>query len=137
VVGKFVEFYGPGVAALPLADRATIGNMLPNTATCGNLPVDRDLRYLRLTGRSEEQIAWLRLLRAQGLFHTGIAGGRLHQTLELDLGAVEPSGAGPRRPQDRASRLKDAAASSAQPNAQPARAHGQAAGFAHSGYLAA
>jgi aconitate hydratase len=117
VVGKFVEFYGPGVAALPLADRATIGNMAPEYgATCGIFPVDAEtLRYLRLTGRSEEQIALVEdYYRAQGLFHTAESPEADYtQTLELDLGAVEPSVAGPRRPQDRVA-LKDAAASFAQ-----------------------
>jgi aconitate hydratase len=117
VVGKFVEFYGPGVAALPLADRATISNMAPEYgATCGIFPVDAEtLRYLRLTGRGEEQIALVEdYYKAQGLFHTaGSTEAEYTQTLELDLGAVEPSVAGPRRPQDRVA-LKDAAASFAQ-----------------------
>ena len=114
VVGKFVEFYGPGIADLPLADRATIGNMAPEYgATCGIFPVDAEtLRYLRLTGRSEEQIALVEAYyREQGLFHTtGAPEAEYSQTLELDLGDVEPSVAGPRRPQDRVL-LKDAAAS--------------------------
>jgi aconitate hydratase len=117
VVGKFVEFYGPGVAALPLADRATIANMAPEYgATCGIFPVDAEtLRYLRLTGRGEEQIALVEdYYRAQGLFHTATSPeAEYSETLELDLGAVEPSVAGPRRPQDRVA-LKDAAASFAQ-----------------------
>jgi aconitate hydratase len=114
VVGKFVEFYGPGIAALPLADRATIGNMAPEYgATCGIFPVDAEtLRYLRLTGRSEEQIALVEAYyKAQGLFHsTSSPEAEYTQTLELNLGAVEPSVAGPKRPQDRVL-LKDAAAS--------------------------
>jgi aconitate hydratase len=117
VVGKFVEFYGPGVAELPLADRATIGNMAPEYgATCGIFPVDAEtLHYLRLTGRSEEQIALVEAYyKEQGLFHTaGLPEAEYSQTLELDLGDVEPSVAGPRRPQDRVL-LKDAAASFAQ-----------------------
>jgi aconitate hydratase len=117
VVGKFVEFYGPGVAALPLADRATISNMAPEYgATCGIFPVDAEtLRYLRLTGRSEEQIALLEAYyKEQGLFHTADSPeAEYTETLELDLGQVEPSVAGPRRPQDRVL-LKDAAASFAQ-----------------------
>ena len=78
VVGKFVEFYGPGIAELPLADRATIANMAPEYgATCGIFPVDAEtLRYLRLTGRSEEQIALVEAYyREQGLFHTAECGG--------------------------------------------------------------
>jgi aconitate hydratase len=117
VVGKFVEFYGPGIAALPLADRATISNMAPEYgATCGIFPVDSEtLRYLRLTGRSEEQIALVEAYyKEQGLFHTSASPeAEYTQTLELDLGAVEPSVAGPKRPQDRVL-LKDAAASFAQ-----------------------
>ena len=117
VVGKFVEFYGPGIADLPLADRATIGNMAPEYgATCGIFPVDAEtLRYLRLTGRSEEQIALVEAYyREQDLFHTaGAPEAEYSQTLELDLATVEPSVAGPRRPQDRVL-LKDAAASFAQ-----------------------
>jgi len=117
VVGKFVEFYGPGVAGLPLADRATISNMAPEYgATCGIFPVDAEtLRYLRLTGRSDEQIALVEAYyKEQGLFHTsGSPEAEYSQTLELDLGAVEPSVAGPKRPQDRVL-LKDAAVSFAQ-----------------------
>ncbi len=117
VVGKFVEFYGPGIAELPLADRATIGNMAPEYgATCGIFPVDAEtLRYLRLTGRSEDQIELVEAYyKEQGLFHTaGTPEAEYTQTLELDLGDVEPSVAGPQRPQDRVL-LKDAAASFAQ-----------------------
>ena len=117
VVGKFVEFYGPGVAELPLADRATISNMAPEYgATCGIFPVDAEtLRYLRLTGRSEEQIALVEAYyKEQGLFHTASSPeAEYTQTLELDLATVEPSVAGPKRPQDRVL-LKDAAASFAQ-----------------------
>ncbi len=105
VVGKFVEFYGDGIADLALADRATIGNMAPEYgATCGIFPVDAEtLRYLRLTGRSEEQIALVEAYyKEQGLFHTaGSPEAEYTATLELDLGTVEPSVAGPKRPQDR------------------------------------
>ena len=114
VVGKFVEFYGSGIAGLALADRATISNMAPEYgATCGIFPVDAEtLRYLRLTGRSEEQISLVEAYyKEQGLFHTdGSPEAEYTQTLELDLGAVEPSVAGPKRPQDRVL-LKDAAVS--------------------------
>ena len=105
VVGKFVEFYGPGVSELPLADRATIANMAPEYgATCGIFPVDAEtLNYLRLTGRSEEHIALTEAYyKAQGLFHTPNAPEAVYSgTLELDLSTVEPSVAGPKRPQDR------------------------------------
>ena len=114
VVGKFVEFYGPGIAELPLADRATISNMAPEYgATCGIFPVDAEtVRYLKLTGRSDEQIALVEAYyKEQELFHTANSPeAEYTQTLELDLGAVEPSVAGPKRPQDRVL-LKDAAAS--------------------------
>ena len=114
VVGKFVEFYGPGVAALPLADRATISNMAPEYgATCGIFPVDAEtLRYLKLTGRADEQIALVEAYyKEQGLFHTGDSPeAEYSQTLELNLAEVEPSVAGPKRPQDRVL-LKDAAES--------------------------
>jgi len=105
VVGKFVEFYGPGVATLPLADRATIGNMAPEYgATVGIFPVDQEtLRYLEFTGRPAEQIALVEAyMKEQGLFHTAGAPEPVYSdTLELELGSVEPSMAGPRRPQDR------------------------------------
>ena len=105
VVGKFVEFYGPGIADLPLADRATISNMAPEYgATCGIFPVDEEtLRYLRLTGRSPEQIALVEAYyKEQGLFHTATSPEAVYtQTLSLDLATVEPSVAGPKRPQDR------------------------------------
>jgi aconitate hydratase len=110
VVGKFVEFFGPGVAALALADRATIANMAPEYgATCGIFPIDAEtLRYLRFTNRPE----WLvKLVEAyakeQGLFHSDdVAEPRFSDTLDLDLATVEPSLAGPARPQDRV-RLAD------------------------------
>ena len=105
VVGKFVEFFGPGISELPLADRATIANMAPEYgATCGIFPVDAEtLKYLRLTGRSEEQIALVEAyFREQGLFHTAAAPeAEYSATLSLDLATVEPSVAGPKRPQDR------------------------------------
>jgi aconitate hydratase len=117
VVGKFVEFYGPGVAELPLADRATISNMAPEYgATCGIFPVDAEtLRYLHLTGRSEEQIALVEAYyKEQGLFHTAASPEAVYTaTLALDLATVEPSVAGPKRPQDRVL-LRDAAASFAE-----------------------
>ncbi|HEY0796456.1 MAG TPA: aconitate hydratase AcnA [Acidisarcina sp.] len=105
VVGKFVEFYGSGIAELSLADRATIGNMAPEYgATCGIFPVDAEtLRYLRLTGRSEESIALVEAYyKEQGLFHTTeTPEAEYSQTIALDLSTVEPSVAGPKRPQDR------------------------------------
>ncbi len=104
VVGKFVEYFGRGLVGLPLADRATIGNMSPEYgATCGFFPVDEEtLRYLRLTGRSAEQVELVETYcRAQGLFHDPDATPEYSQVVELDLGDVEPSLAGPRRPQDR------------------------------------
>jgi aconitate hydratase len=105
VVGKFVEFHGAGLANLPLADRATIGNMAPEYgATCGIFPVDRvALEYLRFSGRSEEQVALVEAyMKAQGLFHgADSVAAEYSDRLELDLATVEPSLAGPRRPQDR------------------------------------
>ena len=105
VVGKFVEFFGEGLAALPVADRATIANMAPEYgATCGIFPVDAEtLRYLRFSGRPESLV---RLVEAyckeQGLYHTAATPEAVYSdTVELDLAAVEPSLAGPRRPQDR------------------------------------
>jgi aconitate hydratase len=104
VVGKFVEYFGHGLVGLPLADRATIGNMSPEYgATCGFFPVDEEtLRYLRLTGRSAEQVELVEAYcRAQGLFHDPDHTPEYSEVIELDLGDVEPSLAGPRRPQDR------------------------------------
>jgi aconitate hydratase len=105
VVGKFVEFYGEGLASLALADRATIANMAPEYgATCGIFPVDAEtLRYLRLTGRTEAHIRRVEAYcKEQGLFHIAqTPEARYSDTLELDLGTVEPSLAGPTRPQDR------------------------------------
>ncbi|NLW96104.1 MAG: aconitate hydratase AcnA [Xanthomonadaceae bacterium] len=105
VVGKFVEFFGDGLQHLPLADRATIGNMSPEYgATCGIFPIDAEaIRYLRLSGRSEEQIALVEAYaKAQGLWHEpGQPEARYSSVLELDMATVKPSLAGPRRPQDR------------------------------------
>ncbi|PYP13877.1 MAG: aconitate hydratase AcnA [Gemmatimonadetes bacterium] len=105
VVGKFVEFFGPGVSTLPLADRATIGNMAPEYgATIGIFPVDQEtLRYLEFTGRPREQVQLVEAyMKEQGLFHTPDAPEPVYtDTLELNLATVEPSMAGPRRPQDR------------------------------------
>ena len=110
VVGKFVEFYGPGIATLPLADRATIGNMAPEYgATVGIFPVDAEtLRYLEFTGRPKEQVTLVEAyMKEQGLFHAaGTPEPVYSDTLSLDLSTVEPSLAGPRRPQDRVS-LRD------------------------------
>jgi aconitate hydratase len=105
VVGKFVEFYGPGLGGLRLADRATIANMAPEYgATCGIFPIDSTtLDYLAFTGRDPERIALVEAYaKEQGLFHDESSpAADYSDTLELDLGAVEPSLAGPRRPQDR------------------------------------
>ncbi len=110
VVGMFVEFFGPGLSHLPLADRATIGNMAPEYgATCGIFPVDQvSLDYLAFTGRSPEQMAIVEAyMKEQGLFHTADSPEAAYtDVLSLDLGTVEPSLAGPRRPQDRV-RLSD------------------------------
>jgi aconitate hydratase len=105
VVGKFVEFYGAGLADLPVADRATIANMAPEYgATCGIFPVDAEtLRYLRFSGRPESLVKLVEVYcKEQGLFHTTTTAEAVYtDTLELDLGKVEPSLAGPSRPQDR------------------------------------
>jgi len=105
VVGKFVEYFGPGLRDLPLADRATIANMSPEYgATCGIFPVDKEtLKYLKLSGRSAEQIALVEAYcREQGLFHDEkTPEAEYSELLALDLGTVEPSMAGPKRPQDR------------------------------------
>ncbi len=105
VVGKFVEYFGPGLKDLSLADRATVANMAPEYgATCGIFPIDKEtLRYLRLTGRSEEQIALVEAYsREQGLFHDDkTPEAEYSELLTLDLATVEPSLAGPKRPQDR------------------------------------
>src|SRR5690606_38264993 len=105
VVGKFVEFYGPGLANISLADRATVANMAPEYgATIGYFPVDNEtLSYLRSTGRSEEQIALVEAYyKAQGMFRTSdTVDPEFTDLIELDLASVVPSLAGPKRPQDR------------------------------------
>jgi aconitate hydratase len=104
VVGKFVEFYGPGVASIPLANRATLGNMSPEYgSTCAIFPIDEEtLSYLRLTGRPEQQVLLVEAYaKEQGLWHDPEHEAEYSQTLELDLSTVEPSIAGPKRPQDR------------------------------------
>jgi aconitate hydratase len=105
VVGKFVEFFGPGVSALPLTDRATVANMAPEYgATIGFFPIDEEtLNFLRLTGRSPESVALVEAYcKEQGLFHTASSPEPVFtDTLELDLSKVEPCVAGPARPQDR------------------------------------
>lgn len=104
VVGKFVEFYGDGLSAVPLANRATIGNMSPEYgSTCAIFPIDQEtLDYMRLTGRSEDAIARVEAYtKAQGLWHDPSVEAEYSEYLELDLGTVVPSIAGPKRPQDR------------------------------------
>src|SRR5439155_25622576 len=110
VVGKFVEYMGEGISRLPVADRATLGNMSPEYgATCGFFPVDDQvLSYLRLTGRSAERIALVdAYCKENMLWHEPGEEATYSQVVELDLGDVEPSVAGPRRPQDRVP-LRDA-----------------------------
>jgi aconitate hydratase len=110
VVGKLVEFFGPGVAALPVADRATIANMAPEYgATCGIFPIDDEtLRYLRFSGRAPAQVELVEAYaREQGLFHDASTKEAIYSNaLDLDLASVEPSVAGPKRPQDRVSLFK-------------------------------
>ncbi|MEW2432366.1 aconitate hydratase [Micromonospora sp. NPDC047644] len=104
VVGKFVEFYGPGVSAVPLANRATIGNMSPEYgSTVAIFPIDAEtIRYLELTGRDAAQVALVEAYaKEQGLWHDPDAEPEYSERLELDLGSIEPSLAGPKRPQDR------------------------------------
>jgi len=105
VVGKFVEYFGPGLPNLPLADRAVIANMSPEYgSTCGIFPVDEEtLRYLRLSGRSDDQVKLVEsYCKEQGLFHTATtAEAEYSDVVSLDLATVEPSIAGPKRPQDR------------------------------------
>src|SRR5213076_991102 len=104
VVGKFVEYFGPGLSSLALADRATLGNMSPEYgATCGFFPVDDvTLQYLRLTGRSDERVALVEAYCKENLlWHVPSDHPTYTQVVELDLADVEPSLAGPRRPQDR------------------------------------
>jgi aconitate hydratase len=132
VVGKFVEYFGPGLQDLPLADRATIANMSPEYgATCGIFPIDKEsLRYLRLTGRSEEQIALVEAYaKEQGLFHDEkTPEAQYSELLALDLATVEPSLAGPKRPQDRVvlseagNSFRQALPSLMKPKAKPASA---------------
>ena len=113
VVGKFVEFYGPGVTALPMANRATIGNMSPEYgSTCAIFPIDEEtLRYLKLTGRKANELALVEAYaKRQGIWHDPSLTPRYSEKLELDLASVVPSIAGPKRPQDRVS-LTDAKAS--------------------------
>ena len=104
VVGKFVEFYGPGVGAVPLANRATIGNMSPEYgSTVAIFPIDAEtVRYLELTGRDPQQVALVEAYaKEQGLWHDPSAEPEYSERLELDLATIEPSLAGPKRPQDR------------------------------------
>ena len=105
VVGKFVEYFGPGLASLSIADRATLGNMAPEYgATCGFFPIDEDtIHYLRDTGRAADRVALvLAYAKAQGMYHTKSAQDPIFtDVLKLELGSVEPSLAGPKRPQDR------------------------------------
>ena len=113
VVGKFVEFYGPGVTALPMANRATIGNMSPEYgSTCAIFPIDEEtLRYLKLTGRKANELALVEAYaKRQGIWHDPSLTPRYSEKIELDLASVVPSIAGPKRPQDRVS-LTDAKAS--------------------------
>jgi aconitate hydratase len=113
VVGKFVEFYGPGVSALPMANRATIGNMSPEYgSTCAIFPIDEEtIRYLKFTGRTSEQLELVeKYAKVNGLWHDPSAAPRFSEKLELDLATVVPSIAGPKRPQDRIS-LSDAKSS--------------------------
>ncbi len=132
VVAKFVEYFGPGLRDLPLADRATIANMSPEYgATCGIFPIDKEsLRYLQLTGRPEDQIALVEAYaREQGLFHDEkTPEAQYSELLSLDLATVEPSLAGPKRPQDRVAlsnageSFRQALPSLIKPKAKPAAA---------------
>jgi aconitate hydratase len=106
VVGKFVEFYGPGVVSVPMANRTTIGNMSPEYgSTCAIFPIDEEtLRYLRLTGRTEDQVSLVeKYAKAQGMWHDPAVSPRFSEHIELDLSTVVSSIAGPKRPQDRIS----------------------------------
>src|SRR6266480_2125433 len=137
VVGKFVEYFGPGLQDLPLADRATIGNMSPEYgATCGIFPIDKEtLTYLRLTGRSEHQIALVEAYcREQGLFHDANAPeAEYSELLALDLANVEPSLAGPKRPQDRValSNAKDSFEKALPSLIKPGKGEAAASGNGH------
>lgn len=143
VVGKFVEYFGPGIAQLPLADRATISNMSPEYgATVGLFPVDDEvLRYMRMTGREPELIELVeRYYKEQGMFHDkGAPEPQFTETLELDMGTVVPSLAGPKRPQDRLSLSEvrgsfyKALEEHAGPDAKPSRPGGPTPGVAASG----
>ncbi len=116
VVGKFVEFFGPGVVSVPMANRTTIGNMSPEYgSTCAIFPIDDEtLRYLRLTGRNEDQVALVeKYAKVQGLWHDPSVAPRFSQVVELDLSTVVPSISGPKRPQDRIS-LSDSKSAFAQ-----------------------
>ncbi|MGB6155604.1 aconitate hydratase AcnA [Castellaniella sp.] len=133
VVGKFVEFFGPGVAAVPLANRATIGNMSPEYgSTISIFPIDDEtLNYMRFTGRSDEQVALVEAYaKAQGLWHDPNHEPVYSEQLELDLATVVPSIAGPKRPQDRIllteskpSFQKSLAALPGSPKSNPASVH--------------
>jgi aconitate hydratase len=104
VVGKFVEFYGPGVTALPMANRTTIGNMSPEYgSTCAIFPIDEEtIKYMKLTGRTADQLALVEeYAKRVGLWHNPDKSPRFSETLELDLATIVPSIAGPKRPQDR------------------------------------
>ena len=104
VVGKFVEFYGPGVTALPMANRVTIGNMSPEYgSTCAIFPIDEEtIRYMKLTGRTADQLALVEeYAKRIGIWHNPDKAPRFSETLELDLATIVPSIAGPKRPQDR------------------------------------
>jgi aconitate hydratase len=106
VVGKFVEFYGPGVVSVPMANRTTIGNMSPEYgSTCAIFPIDDEtLRYLRLTGRSDDQVELVeQYAKVQGMWHDPAVSPRFSENIELDLATVVPSISGPKRPQDRIS----------------------------------
>jgi aconitate hydratase len=106
VVGKFVEFFGPGVTTVPMANRTTIGNMSPEYgSTCAIFPIDEEtIRYLRLTGRSDDQVALVeQYAKKQGMWHDPSVEPRFSQVVELDLSTVVPSISGPKRPQDRIS----------------------------------
>jgi aconitate hydratase len=127
VVGKFVEFYGEGVAAVPLANRATIGNMSPEFgSTCAIFPIDEEtIRYLKLTGRPPEQLALIEVYaKEQDLWHDPTREASYSEYLELDLSTVVPSIAGPKRPQDRIA-LSDAQAAFRRELANHTGAHGR------------
>jgi aconitate hydratase len=149
VVGKLVEFFGPGVAALPVADRATIANMAPEYgATCGIFPIDEEtLRYLRFSGRAPDQIALVEAYaREQGMFQDATTKEAVYtDVVDLDLASVEPSVAGPKRPQDRVSlyqtkkSFEDALPSLVKPKKKPvsASAPGEPAQSTNVGYAPA